>query len=136
MVIILNSGNSGKNALPLGSLLGMGLYKIEGRASNNVENRRGKKRKNYNRSVYQSLALVSQFGINMLVPIFLLSFLGIQIDKYFHTSYWIVLLFFVGAAAGFRNIFVMAKKIYDKQEGRRTGRATAKEDRQGTDDRR
>lgn len=81
-----------------------------------MENRRGKKRKNYSRSVYQSLALVSQFGINMLVPIFLLSFLGREIDRYFHTSYWIVLLFFIGAAAGFRNIFVMAKKIYEKQE--------------------
>lgn len=81
-----------------------------------MENRRRKKHKKYNRSVYQSLALVSQFGINMLVPIFLLSFLGIQIDRFFHTSYWMVLLFFIGAAAGFRNIFVMAKKIYGKQE--------------------
>lgn len=29
------------------------------------------KKKKYNRSVYQSLAVITQFGINMLVPIFL-----------------------------------------------------------------
>ena len=28
------------------------------------------KKKKYNRSVYQSLAVITQFGINMLVPIF------------------------------------------------------------------
>ena len=77
-----------------------------------------KKHKNYNRSVYQALALVSQFGISMLVPIFLSSFLGILIDRYFDTSFWVIILFFVGALAGFRNIFQMAQKIYGKQERR------------------
>lgn len=101
-----------------------------------MDNRRRKKHKNYNRSVYQSLALVSQFGINMLVPIFLLSFLGIKLDQYFHTSYWIVLLFFVGAAAGFRNIFVMAKKIYGKQDNRKAGDRTLEADKKGNDNRR
>ena len=80
----------------------------------------GKKRK-YKRSVYQSFALISQFGINMLVPIFLCSFAGMFIDRKFGTAYWFVLLFFAGALAGFRNIFIMAKKIYEgdgSDEGR------------------
>lgn len=81
-----------------------------------------KKNKGYSRSVYQSLALISQFGINMLVPIFLLSFLGIYLDRRFGTSFWMVVLFFVGALAGFRNTYLMAKKIYrrkDKDENRK-----------------
>lgn len=69
---------------------------------------------NYNRNVYHSLIMISQFGINMLVPIFLCTFLGIFIDKKCETSYWAVILFFVGAAAGFRNVFRFAKKIYEE----------------------
>lgn len=71
------------------------------------------KNKKYKKSVYQSLALITQFGINMLVPIFLCSFAGMFLDNQFGTAYWFVLLFFVGALAGFRNIFILAKKIYE-----------------------
>lgn len=69
--------------------------------------------KKYKRSVYQSLAVITQFGINMLVPIFLCSFAGLYLERKFGTVYWFVLLFFVGALAGFRNIFILAKKIYE-----------------------
>ena len=71
---------------------------------------RGKK---YKKSVYQSLAVITQFGINMLVPIFLCSFAGLFLDRKLGTAFWFVLLFFVGALAGFRNIFILAKKIYE-----------------------
>lgn len=67
----------------------------------------------YNRSVYQSLAVITQFGINMLVPICLCSFAGWYLDKKFQTEIWFVILFFVGALAGFRNVFILAKKIYE-----------------------
>lgn len=71
----------------------------------------------YSNSVYKSLTLITQFAINMLVPIFLCSFLGLYIDKKFDTSFWFIILFFMGALAGFRNIFVLAKKIYEQKEG-------------------
>ena len=71
------------------------------------------KNKKYKRSVYQSLAVITQFGINMLVPIFLCSFAGMFLDRKLGTAFWFVLLFFVGALAGFRNIFILAKKIYE-----------------------
>ncbi|MDE5698523.1 MAG: AtpZ/AtpI family protein [Lachnospiraceae bacterium] len=69
--------------------------------------------KKYKKSVYQSLAVITQFGINMLVPIFLCSFAGLFLDRKLGTAFWFVLLFFVGALAGFRNIFILAKKIYE-----------------------
>ena len=69
--------------------------------------------KNYKKSVYQSLAVITQFGINMLVPIFMCSFAGLFLDRKLGTAFWFVLLFFVGALAGFRNIFILAKKIYE-----------------------
>ena len=71
------------------------------------------KNKKYKRSVYQSLAVITQFGINMLVPIFLCSFAGMFLDRKLGTEFWFVLLFFVGDLAGFRNIFILAKKIYE-----------------------
>ncbi len=69
--------------------------------------------KNYKKSVYQSLAVITQFGINMLVPIFMCSFAGLFLDRKLGTAFWFVLLFFVGALAGVRNIFILAKKIYE-----------------------
>jgi F0F1-type ATP synthase assembly protein I len=78
------------------------------------------KKKKYKSAVYRSLAVITQFGINMLVPIFLCSFAGLFIDRRFGTEFWFVILFFVGALAGFRNIYILAKKIYegDKDEDR------------------
>lgn len=75
------------------------------------------KKKKYKKSVYQSLAVISQFGINMLVPIFLCSFAGLFLDRKLGTAFCFVLLFFVGALAGFRNIYILAKKIYEGEDG-------------------
>ncbi|HKM03282.1 MAG TPA: AtpZ/AtpI family protein [Lachnospiraceae bacterium] len=80
-----------------------------------MENRNKAKNK---RSVYRSFALISQFGINMIVPIFMCFFLGAFIDRKLGTSFWIIILFFVGALAGFRNVYIFAKRIYkDTEEG-------------------
>ncbi|MCI9174316.1 MAG: AtpZ/AtpI family protein [Lachnospiraceae bacterium] len=66
----------------------------------------------YKKSVYRSLALITQFGINMLVPIFLCVALGVYLGDKFGINWITIPLFAVGALAGFRNIFIMAKKIY------------------------
>lgn len=67
----------------------------------------------HHRTEMQSFAMITQFGINMLVPIFLCSFLGWYLDSKLGTSYLFIILFFVGALAGFRNIYVISKKIYE-----------------------
>ncbi len=76
----------------------------------------------YKKTVYQALVTISQFGINMLVPIFLCSFLGILLDKKLGTSYFMIFFFFAGALAGFRNVFLLAKRIYDDEGTRPYGR--------------
>ena len=48
----------------------------------------------------------------MLVPILLCTFLGIFLDRLFSTSFLVIVLFFIGALAGFTNIFRLAKRIY------------------------
>ncbi len=87
----------------------------------------------YGKGVYHALAMITQFGINMLVPIFLCSFLGIYLDGKFGTSFWMVLLFFVGALAGFRNVYLFAKRVSDIKNERDTkyGRKTDSPDGAG-----
>jgi len=73
------------------------------------------------RNVYKALAMITQFSINMLVPIFLCTFAGIYLDKWLGTSFIVIILFFLGAAAGFRNIIIMSRDIYkdDDKEKRK-----------------
>lgn len=61
------------------------------------------------KNVFRNITLIFQFGINMLVPILLCTYLGIILDRVLHTSFIVIILFFLGAVAGFRNIYVFAK---------------------------
>ena len=72
------------------------------------------------KSVLKALTMISQFGLNMIVPIVICVFIGIKADQLFHTSFIVIILFFLGAAAGFRNIFIMSKDIYgsDRKKGK------------------
>lgn len=77
-----------------------------------------KQHRGIDKSVAQALAMVMQFGVNMLVPICLMSALGIWLDRKFGTSFWMILLFLVGAVAGGQNVYRMARQVYggDKKE--------------------
>lgn len=70
------------------------------------------KKRKVEKSVFRSLTLISQFGINMIVPVVLCMLLGIFLDTKLGTGYWAVILFFVGALAGFNSVYKMAKRIY------------------------
>lgn len=72
--------------------------------------------KPYGKSVYRAFVMVMQFGINMLVPICLMSALGVFLDRKLGTSYIMVILFFVGAAAGAQNVYRMAKSIFNEPD--------------------
>ncbi len=74
------------------------------------------------RIVMQSLAMVMQFGLNMIVPICMMTALGIWLDRKLGTSWITIVLFVVGAIAGAQNIYRMAKGLYggeerDKEQG-------------------
>lgn len=77
----------------------------------------GKKRRKtdgYDRNVIRMLTMISQFGINMMVPICLCFFIGYYLDQRFGTAYFSVIAFFIGALAGFRNIYVFSQKMLQK----------------------
>lgn len=76
----------------------------------NKEERQQKKQKE-NRESFKMITLISQFGINMMVPIFLCFFIGYFLDKKLGTNYIVIIAFFVGAIAGFRNVYIFAKRM-------------------------
>ena len=76
-----------------------------------IRNRKGNDMKKEDRQVWEAMTMVFQFGLNMLVPIFLCTMLGVWVSEKIGVS-WIVIIFFsVGALAGYTNIFKMAKRL-------------------------
>lgn len=90
-----------------------------------------KKDKPYDRTVYQSLTMILQFGINMVVPIAMMAVLGIWLDRKLETGYFTIIGFVLGALAGGQNIYRMAKRIYgqDDRMSESTGNSKVEERR-------
>ncbi|MGN1315296.1 MAG: AtpZ/AtpI family protein [Lachnospiraceae bacterium] len=74
--------------------------------------------KNQNNNVFRLLALFNQFTLHMLVPIFLCSFFGYWLDQKLGSEVWFIFFFFIGALAGGRNVFRLARKVYDSDSTR------------------
>ncbi len=66
--------------------------------------------------VFQAFTMIIQFGLNMLVPIVMCTLFGVWIGEKFEMKFIAIPLFLMGVLAGFRNIFIMAKKIYEDEE--------------------
>ncbi len=62
------------------------------------------------------LSYITQFAINMLVPIFLCSTAGYFLDRKLGTDICFIIMFFVGAAAGARNIYILARREYTDEK--------------------
>lgn len=81
--------------------------------------------KPYDKSVFRSLTMITQFGLNMLVPIGMMTALGVFLDQRFETGWITIVLFFIGAVAGGQNVWRMAKRVFEEHE--RTGDSKEKE---------
>lgn len=75
-----------------------------------------RRRKDNNRIVMQSLAMVMQVSLNMVVPIGMLTALGVWLDRRLDTSYITIILFAAGAVAGGQNVYRMVKRVYSDDE--------------------
>ena len=75
----------------------------------------------YKKSVYKSLAMISQVGIAMLVPIFLCCMLGLFLRNKFGIPAFLP-LFFLGALAGMRNVYVMLSAIFKEDDRKKNDR--------------
>lgn len=74
---------------------------------------------NSQRKVFQAFSFILQFALNMLVPIGMCMALGIWLDEKFDMPWMILVLFFVGAFAGFTSNYKMAKPLIKSERDRR-----------------
>lgn len=72
--------------------------------------------KPYDKTVFRSLTMITQFGLNMLVPIGMMTALGVWLDGRFQTGWITIVMFFVGAISGGQNVYRMAKRIFSEHE--------------------
>lgn len=69
----------------------------------------------YKKSVFRSLAMVTQLGFSVITPIFLCIFAGYTIDRHFGTRSMIFLLI-LGTLAGGRCAYVLAMKTLEAEK--------------------
>lgn len=69
----------------------------------------------YKKSVFRSLAMVTQLGLSVLTPIFLCTLAGYYIDSWFGTKS-MVFLIIIGAMAGGRCAYVLAVKTLEAEK--------------------
>lgn len=68
----------------------------------------------YKRSVFRSLAMVTQLGLSVVTPVFLCVFAGYQLDTRFGT-YWTVPLLILGVLAGGRCAWLLARRTMEQE---------------------
>lgn len=79
-----------------------------------------------NRDVWNALMMVFQFGINMVVPIFMCTLFGVWIGNKTGALWITIPLFFIGALAGGTNIYKMSKKLMKSDSKGKAGRNVKK----------
>lgn len=80
-----------------------------------------------NRSVHESIVLIMQFGINMIVPILLCTWFGVWLAEQTGYKILVVVLFLVGAVAGMQNCYKITKRMIAKEQKRKGSREIASE---------
>jgi len=72
----------------------------------------------YNKEVYKAIALITQLGLSMLAPILICAFLGSFLEHKWNISLFIPLLI-IGILAGYRNCYILVKKLLDNKKDRK-----------------
>lgn len=77
--------------------------------------------------MFKNLALISQLGISMMVPVFVGVGIGLFIDKHFNTMFSVLGLI-LGIIAGYRNTYLIVKDTMDKAVAKKTDEDIADEE--------
>lgn len=68
-------------------------------------------KKQNNKTMVEAFSMVTQFTINMLVPIGVCVALGVWLGDKYDIDWIVIPLFFLGAAGGYNSIYRMVKKF-------------------------
>lgn len=64
----------------------------------------------------KTLGMASSMGLSIAIAILIGVFIGRQLDTWFGTKFFFFIFLFIGIAAGFRNIFVIAGREMKNDE--------------------
>ncbi len=64
--------------------------------------------------IIQTLAMVSQIGISMMVPIFLCTWIGWQLYRRFDNAVWFIVMLVIGIGASLRNLYILTVSFYSE----------------------
>ncbi len=78
-----------------------------------------RQRKDDKKKTFQTLSLITQLGLVMIVSVGMASALGIWLDRRLGTSFITVILFFLGAVAGGQGAYRMMKQIFKEEDDER-----------------
>lgn len=70
------------------------------------------------KGIARGIAMITQIGISVIVPVFLCVYAGVWLDKRFDTGFWTIVLMILGILAAFRNIYLMTRSFYAKDKQR------------------
>lgn len=74
------------------------------------------------RKLIRMIGVLSTVGLTMVFATVIGLYIGIKLDKWLGTSPWLAALFLlIGIIAGFRNLFVYAKKSQDDLDNQQKG---------------
>lgn len=74
------------------------------------------------RDLLRSLGTVSTLGLSIAIAIGIGVYVGTTLDRWFGTGFFFYVFLFIGIAAGFRNIYVIAGRELKKEERDSAGR--------------
>lgn len=77
-----------------------------------------KQRRDDKKKTFQTLTLITQLGLVMIVAIGMTTALGIWLDRKLGTSFITVIMFFLGAAGGCQGVYRMVKQIFRDEDGK------------------
>lgn len=69
------------------------------------------------RKIAKALALITQLGFSMLVPIAFCLYVGVKLDEYFGTSPILLFVFILlGVGAGFRSVYMITRPFFKDKD--------------------
>lgn len=77
-----------------------------------------KQRKDDKRKTFQALTLVTQLGLIMISSVGIAMWLGMWLDEKLGTSFLTVVMFFLGAIAGFQAAYRTVKQMFRDEDGK------------------
>lgn len=68
------------------------------------------------RNVMKAIAMISQIGLGMIVPIFLCVYAGVFLRDKFDKEYLFLIFLLLGILAAIRNLFTLTSSFYKKDK--------------------